>query len=174
MWCNVEYCGAKWSKRAGVGRKGSEVSAVEIANFFGTFTPKLDDKGRLFLPAKFRPRLEGGIVLTRGQENCIFGWTPESFNEFTDRVRTAPFTNKKSRNFLRMLFSGASSELPDKQGRISVPQVLRDWAQLERDCVVVGAMDRIEIWDSERWNAFSDEQEEPFADMSEEVMPGIF
>lgn len=150
------------------------MSAVELANFFGTYTPRLDDKSRLFLPAKFRPRLEAGIVLTRGQENCIFGWTPESFNEFTDRVRTTPFTNKLSRNFLRMLFSGASSEQPDKQGRVSVPPVLREWAKLDRDCVVVGAMDRIEIWDAQRWADFSAEQEEPFADMSDEVMPGIF
>lgn len=150
------------------------MNAVEVANFFGTFTPRLDDKGRLFLPAKFRPRLASGIVLTRGQENCIYGWTPESFNEFTDRVRAAPFTNKTSRNFVRMLFSGASDELPDKQGRVPVPQVLREWAHLDRDVVVVGAMDRIEIWDAERWANFSAEQEEPFSDMSDEVMPGIF
>jgi MraZ protein len=146
----------------------------DVSNFFGTYTPRLDDKGRLFLPARFRPRLEHGIVLTRGQENCIYGWTTESFNAFTDRVRDTPFTNQAARNFIRMLFSGASSEVPDKQGRISVPPVLRDWAHLDRDCTVVGAMDRIEIWDSSRWTEFSTAQEGPFADMSEEVMPGIF
>ncbi len=150
------------------------MSPVEFANFFGTYTPRLDDKSRLFLPAKFRPRLEHGVVLTRGQENCIYGWTPESFNAFTDRVRNTPFTNKDARNFLRMLFSGASSETPDKQGRISVPQVLRDWAHLSKECVVVGAMDRIEIWDADRWNEFSASQEQPFADMSDEIMPGVF
>ncbi len=96
----------------------------DVANFFGTYTPRLDDKGRLFLPAKFRPRLEHGIVLTRGQENCIYGWTTEAFNAFTDRVRDTPFTNQAARNFTRMFFSGASSEVPDKQGRISVPPVL--------------------------------------------------
>lgn len=146
----------------------------DMVNFFGTYTPRLDDKGRLFLPAKFRPRLESGVILTRGQENCIFGWTPESFNSFTDRVRDTPFTNRDARNFLRMLFSGASSEVPDKQGRISIPAVLRDWAQLDKECTVVGAMDRIEIWDSARWVEFSAAQEGPFSDMSEEVMPGIF
>lgn len=150
------------------------MSPVDIANFFGTFTPRLDDKGRLFLPAKFRPRLEHGVVLTRGQENCIYGWTPESFSAFTDRVRDTPFTNKVARNFLRMLFSGASAETPDKQGRIPVPSVLRDWAHLDKECVVVGAMDRIEIWNAQRWTEFSTAQEESFADMSEEVMPGIF
>lgn len=149
------------------------MSPLEVQMFLGTYTPRLDDKGRLFLPAKFRPRLEGGVVLTRGQENCIYGWTPSSFSEFTDRVRQAPVTNRAARNFSRMLFSGASNELPDKQGRISVPNVLREWAQLDRDCVVVGAMDRIEIWDADRWNTFAAEQEEPFSQMSDEVMPGL-
>jgi len=146
----------------------------DVANFFGTYTPRLDDKGRMFLPAKFRQRLERGVILTRGQEHCIYGWTPEAFEEFTDRVRNTPFTNRQARNFLRMLFSGASSETPDKQGRISVPPVLREWASLQRECTVVGAMDRIEIWDSARWDEFSAAQEDEFADMSDEVMPGVF
>ena len=158
-----------------------------VSNFFGTYTPRLDDKARLFLPARFRPRLEHGIVLTRGQENCIYGWTTESFNAFTDRVRDTPFTNQVG---LRGSLYGATDwsglrdelgldyitteEVLDKQGRISIPPVLREWAHLDRDCTVVGAMDRIEIWDSGRWTEFSEAQEGPFADMSEEVMPGIF
>jgi MraZ protein len=147
---------------------------IDANNFFGTYTPRLDDKARLFLPAKFRPRLEGGVVLTRGQENCIYGWTTESFAAFTDRIRETPFTNREARNFVRMLYSGASSEVPDKQGRISIPPVLRTWAGLEKDVTVVGAMDRIEIWDARRWDEYSAGQEEQFADMSDEVMPGLF
>ncbi len=147
---------------------------IDADNFFGTYTPRLDDKSRLFLPAKFRPRLEGGIVLTRGQENCIYGWTTAAFGAFTDRIRETPFTNREARNFVRMLYSGASSEVPDKQGRISIPPVLRTWAGLERDVAVVGAMDRIEIWDARRWDEYSAGQEEQFSDMSDEVMPGIF
>jgi MraZ protein len=147
---------------------------VDVHNFFGTYTPKLDDKARLFLPAKFRPRLESGVVLTRGQDNCVYGWTPESFSAFTDRVRDTPFTNRQVRNFVRMLFSGASAETPDRQGRISIPTALREWARLERDVVVVGAMDRIEIWDATRWQEFTEANEESFSDMSDEVMPGIF
>lgn len=147
---------------------------IDANNFFGTYTPRLDDKSRLFLPAKFRPRLEGGIVLTRGQENCIYGWTTDSFSAFTDRIRETPFTNREARNFVHMLYSGASSEVPDKQGRISIPPVLRSWAGLERDVAVVGAMDRLEIWDARRWDEYSSSQEEQFSDMSDEVMPGIF
>ncbi|MBA2418692.1 MAG: division/cell wall cluster transcriptional repressor MraZ [Nocardioidaceae bacterium] len=142
--------------------------------FFGTYTPRLDDKGRLFLPAKFRERLAAGLVMTKGQERCVYVWSQQSFEELTERVRNTPFTNKGGRDFLRMLFSGAADETPDKQGRVTVPPLLRDYARLQRDCVVVGAMDRVEIWDAERWARYAEEQEEPFAQMSDEVMPGIF
>ena len=77
--------------------------SLDVNNFFGTFTPRLDDKFRLFLPAKFRPRLEHGVVLTKGQEKCIYGWTPEAFGAFTDRIRDTPFTNRDVRKFVRLL-----------------------------------------------------------------------
>lgn len=148
--------------------------SLDAKNFFGTHTPKLDDKGRLFLPAKFRPRLVNGVVLMRGQEHCIFGWTTEAYEEIAARMRELPFTNRESRNFVRMVTAGSSEEIPDKQGRILIPPKLREWASLERDVTVIGVMDRFEIWDSARWNEFVDSQEEPFADLSDEVMPGIY
>ncbi|MBW9206242.1 division/cell wall cluster transcriptional repressor MraZ [Mumia sp. zg.B53] len=141
--------------------------------FFGTYTPRLDDKGRLFLPAKFRDRLTEGLVLTKGQDRCIYVWPQASFQEFSDRISKTPFTNKATRDFVRVLFSGASDEVPDKQGRITVPGPLRDYARLDRDCVVVGAMERVEIWDAARWAEYSDEQEESFATLSEEVIEGL-
>ncbi len=146
----------------------------DATTFFGTFTPRLDEKGRLTLPAKFRSRLERGIVLTRGQDKCIYGWTPDDFGVFADRMRQLSFTDSGARNFVRMFFSGMSEEMPDKQGRVPIPSVLRTWASLERECTVVGAMDRIEIWDSARWDEFQSNLETPFSEMSEEVMPGIF
>jgi MraZ protein len=73
-----------------------------------------------------------------------------------------------------MLFAGASNEVPDKQGRVTIPPMLRDYAGLDRDCVVIGAMNRVEIWNTENWNRYSQEQEQAFADLSEEVLPGIF
>lgn len=142
--------------------------------FLGTHTPRLDDKGRLFLPAKFRDDLQGGLVITKGQDRCLFVWSRGDFEALTERVRQAPFTNKASRDFLRVLFSGASDEIPDKQGRITIPPVLRQYARLRRDCVVIGAMDRVEIWDSEAWASYSAEHEESFASMSEEVIDGVF
>lgn len=142
--------------------------------FLGTHTPRLDDKGRLFLPAKFRDDLQGGLVITKGQDRCLFVWSRGDFEALTERVRQAPFTNKSSRDFLRVLFSGASDEIPDKQGRITIPPVLREYARLQRDCVVIGAMDRVEIWDAESWATYSAEHEESFASMSEEVIDGVF
>lgn len=141
--------------------------------FFGSFTPKLDDKGRLFLPAKFRDQLTEGLVVTRGQERCLTVWTPESFGRLTERLAQAPITNKGARDYARMLFSLASDEVPDKQGRISIPSRLRDYASLRKDVVVIGVMNRIEIWNPEAWESYNEEQESVFSDLVDEVFPGV-
>lgn len=141
--------------------------------FLGTHTPRLDEKGRLFLPAKFREDLAEGLVVTRGQERCLYIWPVEEFGRLTEQMRQAPVTNKAARDYLRMLFAGASDERPDKQGRVTIPAMLREYAGLTRDCVVIGAMNRLEIWDEQAWGLYSQEQEQAFADLSEEVLPGI-
>ena len=141
--------------------------------FFGTYTPRLDEKGRLFLPAKFRDELTEGLVVTRGQERCLYVWPMEEFGKVTERLREAPITHKATRDYVRMFFAGASNETPDKQGRITVPPMLREYASLERDCIVIGAMNRVEIWDATSWQTYSDQQEQAFADLSEEVIPGV-
>ena len=141
--------------------------------FFGTHTPRLDDKGRLFLPAKFREQLQEGLVITRGQERCLYVWPLAEFSALTEQMRQAPVTNKRARDYMRMLFAGASDETPDKQGRITVPPMLREYASLTRDCVVIGAMNRVEVWDADAWQRYSGEQEQAFADLSEEVLPGV-
>ncbi len=142
--------------------------------FLGTHFPKLDDKGRLFLPAKFRDELAEGLVITRGQERSLSVWPEAEFIQMTQQLKQAPITNKGARDYLRMLFAGASNETPDKQGRITLPPMLRAYASLDRECVVIGAMNRVEIWNQENWNRYSAEQEQAFADLSEEVLPGIF
>ncbi len=139
--------------------------------FLGTHTPRLDDKGRIFLPAKFRDELSEGLVVTRGQERCLYVWPSAEFRTFTDQLRKTPVTNKPARAFMRMLFAGASAEMADRQGRVTLPPMLREYAGLTRDCVVIGAYNRVEIWDMESWNAYSAEQEPAFADWSEEVLP---
>jgi len=149
--------------------------SLDAKHFIGTHTPKLDEKGRLFLPAKFRPRLVDGVVLMKGQERCIFGWTPEAYEGIANRMRELPFTHRDSRNFVRMVTAGTYEDVPDKQGRVLIPAQLREWASLDRDVTVIGVMDRFEIWDSQRWTEFVSEQEEPFADLSDEGgMPPLF
>jgi MraZ protein len=141
--------------------------------FLGTHQPRLDEKGRLFLPAKYREELAGGVVITKGQERCLFVWPREEFARITEKLRNAPVTEKASRDYGRVLFSGASDELPDRQGRITVPAALRGYAGLQRDCVVIGANTRLEIWDSQAWETYLATQEDSFAGASEEVFPGI-
>ena len=141
--------------------------------FFGTYTPKLDDKNRLFLPAKFRDQLTEGLVVTRGQERCLTIWSLEDFQKLTERLAQAPVTNKGTRDYVRMLFAAASQEVPDKQGRISIPPVLREYASLKKEVVVIGSMNRIEIWDPQAWAHYSEEQEQVFSELSDEVFPGI-
>ena len=141
--------------------------------FFGTYTPKLDEKGRLFLPAKFRDQLTEGLVVTRGQERCLTVWSLEDFGRLTDRLREAPVTQKSTRDYVRMLFAAASQEVPDKQGRISIPATLREYASLQKECVVIGSMNRIEICDPTAWATYSEEQEQRFSELSDEVFPGI-
>jgi MraZ protein len=140
--------------------------------FMGTFTPKLDDKGRLFLPAKFRDQLAEGLVITRGQERCLTVWTAASFQEEARRAQDAPVTQRSTRDYTRFLFAGASDEQPDKQGRITIPPTLREYAGLTRDVVVIGVMNRVEIWDQSRWDTYSAGGEAAFSDLSEPIFPG--
>lgn len=150
--------------------KGRE---ADVEMFFGTYTPRLDDKGRLFLPAKFRDELAEGLVVTRGQERCLFVWPTAEFDKLTEQIQQAPVTDKGARDYVRMLFAGAFDETPDKQGRITIAPILRVYAALSKDCVVIGAMNRVEIWDAGSWQSYSDEQEQAFSDLSEEVIPGV-
>ena len=141
--------------------------------FLGTHTPRLDDKGRLFLPAKYRDELAGGLVITKGQERCLYVFPQAEFTRLTEALSTAPVTGKAVRDYSRVFFASASDELPDKQGRITIPPSLRQYAGLQRDCVVVGANTRLEIWDAVAWQGYLDQQEDAFSAASEEVLPGI-
>ncbi|HET9657383.1 MAG TPA: division/cell wall cluster transcriptional repressor MraZ [Kineosporiaceae bacterium] len=142
--------------------------------FLGTYTPRLDDKGRLILPAKFREQLEAGVVVTRGQERCLYVFPVSEFERLAEQLRQAPVTSKQARDYLRVFLSGASDEELDKSGRVTIPPMLRQYAGLNRDCAVIGAGQRVEIWDLQAWETYLAEQEEAFADTAEEVVPGLF
>jgi transcriptional regulator MraZ len=140
--------------------------------FLGTHTPRLDDKGRLALPAKFRTELEGGLVITKGQERCLFVFPMAEFSRITELLRSAPVTQRSVRDYSRVFFASASHEVPDGQGRITVPGQLREYAGLSKDCVVIGANSRVEVWDAAAWQNYLDSTEQSFAD-AEEVLPGL-
>jgi len=141
--------------------------------FLGTHAPKLDDKGRVILPARFRDELANGLVLTRGQERCIYVFTVHDFDTQVERLREAPLTSKAGRDFLRLFLSGASSEIPDKQNRVTIPTALRDYAGLDRDLTVIGAGNRAEIWSTTAWDQYYTDREQAFSETEEEVIPGL-
>ena len=142
--------------------------------FLGTHQPRLDEKGRLILPAKFRDELAAGLVITKGQERCLYVFPAVEFATITEQLRKAPVTAKSARDYMRVMFAGAHDEIPDRQGRITIPPGLRTYASLEKECVVIGANTRVEIWDSASWSEYLADREKGFADVSEEVFPGLF
>ena len=142
--------------------------------FLGTHTPRLDEKGRLILPAKFREELSAGLVLTRGQERCIYVFSASEFEKVHEQMRTAPISSRQARDYIRVFLSGASDEVPDKQGRITIPPALRSYAGLDRELAVIGAGSRAEIWDAGAWNSYLEEKETAFSETDEDALPGIF
>lgn len=142
--------------------------------FLGTYSPHLDEKGRLFLPAKFREQLAGGLVMTKGQERCLYVFGERDFAEHAERLRTAPLSTKAVRDYIRVFFAGAEHEIPDRQGRITLPAPLREYAGLIRDCAVIGASSHVEIWDAAAWATYLSDSEQGFAEIAEEVLPGLF
>ena len=119
--------------------------------FLGEFQHSLDAKGRIILPSRFRARLESGLVMTRGLDGCLWIMTQEGWNRLAERLSATSIADPRARNFARFVFSGANDDRPDRQGRISVPEPLRRHAGLEREVVVMGAGERIEIWAPDRW-----------------------
>ena len=120
--------------------------------FTGTHRPRLDDKGRLFLPAKFRDQLSGGVVLTKGQEGCLRLYPAHEFVRQGDLV-AADQSTREARDAVRVFFAGASDQVPDKQGRITVPAELRAYAGLDKDVAVLGVHSCMEVWDLASWEA---------------------
>lgn len=140
----------------------------------GTHSPRLDDKGRLILPAKFRDDLAEGVVITRGQERCLYVFSKREFAGVHEKIRQAPVTSEEARKYLRVFLSGATDEIPDKQGRVLLPQILREYAGLNKELTIIGVGSRAEIWDASSWQKYLASNEEKFATQAEEVIPGLF
>ncbi len=139
--------------------------------FLGTHRPRLDEKNRVILPAKFRDALADGLVMTKGQDRCLVVWTKAAFATYAAELRQGSQTNEKVRAYTRVLFASAYDDAPDRQGRIVIPAPLRQYAGLTKDCVVVGADTRIEIWDAEAWDSYLAGNEDSFAELDSEVVP---
>jgi MraZ protein len=131
--------------------------------FLGTHFPKLDEKGRLILPARFREDLGEGVVITKGQDRCLVVWPRAEFETYAVQLRTGVQANARVRAMTRVFFSSAFDEGIDKQGRLTIPTVLREYAALDRDLTVVGSDTRIEIWSSAAWTEYLSGAEVDFA-----------
>ncbi|MCG1008634.1 division/cell wall cluster transcriptional repressor MraZ [Salinicoccus sp. ID82-1] len=138
--------------------------------FMGEFRHQLDAKGRLIVPSKFRDALDKQFIITRGLDHCLFGYTMEEWAQIEKKMSTLPLTKRDARKFMRMFFSGATEVEVDKQGRINIPQNLRDYADLKKECTVIGVSQRIEIWSTEKWESFYDDSESHFEDIAEELI----
>ena len=135
----------------------------------GEFHHNIDDKGRLIIPSKFRYELGEKFVITRGLEKCLFVYSLTEWEKIVKRLRSLPFTNKDARNFTRFFLSGAAECEFDKQGRINITSPLVRYAVLTKECVIIGANDRLEIWSEDSWCNFFEENEDGLADIAENL-----
>ena len=135
--------------------------------FLGEYQHSLDTKGRLVLPRKFRDELSDGLVVTKGQENCLYVFTFDRFQEEMARVNRLPRTDGRARKLARSFFPGASNQQLDKQGRIQIPDKLRNFASLEKDVAVVGVADRIEIWATDEWETVQEEADQYYSEIED-------
>ncbi len=122
--------------------------------FIGEFIHNLDEKGRMALPAKFRGKLSGGAVITRGLDHCLFVYGIEEWNKLAEKLIALPLAQANSRAFTRLMLAGAMNVDIDKQGRILIPDYLREYAGLSKEAVVTGLYNRIEVWDSKQWKEY--------------------
>lgn len=142
--------------------------------FMGEYNHTIDTKNRLIIPSKFREALGDEFVVTKGLDGCLFVYDNEAWTEFEEKLKSLPLTNKEARTFVRFFLAGAASVEVDKQGRILVPSVLKEFAGINKDVVLVGVASRIEIWSRERWeDASSYEDMEDIAEHMAELGLGI-
>ncbi len=137
--------------------------------FIGEYHHNIDEKNRLIIPSKFREELLDEVIITRGLENCLFVYPKNNWDHITNKLSTLPFTKKDARSFNRFFLSGATSATFDKQGRINISSVLCDYADLKKECVIIGVGDRLEIWSLDKWNEFFTTNEENMSDIAENL-----
>lgn len=137
--------------------------------FMGEYHHAIDDKGRLIIPAKFRTELKDKFVITRGIEHCLFAYPLERWEEIVHKLESLPFTKKDARNFTRFFLSGATVAEFDKQGRINITSPLINYVGIEKDCVIIGTGDRLEIWAENAWDDFFNSASINMSDIAENL-----
>lgn len=137
--------------------------------FIGEYHHTIDEKGRIIIPTKFRDELGSKFVVTRGIEPCLFVYSLENWDKIIAKLNSLPFTKKDARSFNRFFMSGATFVELDKQGRINIASSLINYANLSKDCVIIGTGDRIEIWANDAWNEFFNSTKENMSDIAENL-----
>ncbi|MCF6093595.1 division/cell wall cluster transcriptional repressor MraZ [Microaerobacter geothermalis] len=138
--------------------------------FMGEYQHNIDEKGRLFIPAKFRDVLGDNFVITRGLDHALFVYPPNEWEQLEQKLKALPFTKADARAFTRLFFSGATETAVDKQGRVNIPQNLRQYAQLQRECIIIGVSNRVEIWAKEVWDSYYSQSEDSFNEIAEKIV----
>lgn len=138
--------------------------------FMGEFQHSLDDKGRLIIPAKLRDGLGEKFIVTRGLDNCLFVYPMDQWKVLEEKIKELPTSHADTRAFVRMFFSGAVEVELDKQGRIVIPQHLRDHARIERDVYVIGVSTKVEIWAKAVWEQYSLQAQQSYENIAETIM----
>lgn len=122
--------------------------------FIGEYNHSLDEKGRMNMPAKFRRGLTGGAVITRGLDHCLFVYPKAEWELMAAKLASLPVSQKNSRAFARLMLAGAWDVLLDSQGRVMIPEYLREYASIEKHIIVAGLYNRIEVWDEDSWRQY--------------------
>ena len=140
--------------------------------FMGEYHHSIDIKGRLIIPSKLRDELGENIIVTRGLDGCLFLYPNEHWNTIINKYNELPDTKDK-RQFLRIFLSGATTCEYDKQGRINIPKPLTEYAGLQKDCIIIGTLEKLEIWSKERWEAFISENEENMSEIADNLFNNV-
>lgn len=138
--------------------------------FMGEYHHSIDNKGRMIVPSKFRDDLGDMFIITRGLDQCLFGYPISEWELIEEKLKGLPLTKKDARAFTRFFFSGATESELDKQGRINIPAPLLQYAKLEKECVILGVSNRIEIWSKQIWEDYFSQSEESFAEIAENMI----
>lgn len=141
--------------------------------FMGEYHHNIDEKGRLIMPSKFREALSSKFVITRGLEKCLYVYSYSDWQKLVDKINTLPFTKKDARTFIRSFFSSAAEVEIDRQGRINIAGNLINHASLEKECVIIGANDRIEIWSQAGWDEFLNANADTLEDIAENLFMDV-